>query len=174
MWDYQLLKHGHTGITELLQVLAIMYPCFLFHRPYSFSRFQCYHLLPFFLGYIITCYFVSADSKTIKEEKREELFDNLKANESLGWAVDVLDPRELSAKMLKRWIEQKLVYRLELRWFSFLKFFPYNNCNRNKINLNEISHQSAMGLIDRALKMGVLLTEVNFCPTHVRYNFFFW
>ncbi|XP_028805202.1 ribonuclease H2 subunit A [Neltuma alba] len=73
-----------------------------------------------------------ADSKTLKEEKREELFDNLKGNESIGWAVDVLDPRELSAKMLKR----------------------------NKINLNEISHQSAMGLIDRVLKMGVLLTEV--------------
>ncbi|XP_027366787.1 ribonuclease H2 subunit A isoform X2 [Abrus precatorius] len=30
----------------------------------------------------------------------------------------------------------------------------------NKINLNEISHESAMGLIDRVLKMGVLLTEV--------------
>ncbi|OIV90956.1 hypothetical protein TanjilG_16916 [Lupinus angustifolius] len=30
----------------------------------------------------------------------------------------------------------------------------------NKINLNEISHDSAMGLIDRVLKMGVLLTEV--------------
>ncbi|KAK4279507.1 hypothetical protein QN277_011281 [Acacia crassicarpa] len=73
-----------------------------------------------------------ADSKTLKEEKREELFDNLKGNESIGWAVDVLCPRELSAKMLKR----------------------------NKINLNEISHQSAMSLIDRVLKMGVLLTEV--------------
>ncbi|KAF7820433.1 Ribonuclease H2 subunit A [Senna tora] len=73
-----------------------------------------------------------ADSKTLKEEKREELFDNLKGNESIGWDVDVLDPKELSSKMLKR----------------------------NKINLNEISHQSAMGLIDRVLKIGVLLTEV--------------
>ncbi|KAI9101583.1 hypothetical protein K1719_023827 [Acacia pycnantha] len=48
-------------------------------------------------------------------------------------AVDVLCPRELSAKMLKR----------------------------NKINLNEISHQTATGLIDRVLKMGVLLTKPN-------------
>ncbi|KAI4347863.1 hypothetical protein L6164_008640 [Bauhinia variegata] len=73
-----------------------------------------------------------ADSKTLKEEKREELFESLKVNESIGWAVDILDPRELSAKMLKE----------------------------DKINLNEISHESAMGLIDRVLKMGVLLTEV--------------
>lgn len=43
-----------------------------------------------------------ADSKTLKEEKREELFESLKANGSIGWAVDVIDPRELSAKMLKK------------------------------------------------------------------------
>lgn len=73
-----------------------------------------------------------ADSKTLKEEKREELFENLKANEAIGWAVDVIDPKELSAKMLKK----------------------------NKINLNEISHNSATGLVTRVLNMGVLLTEV--------------
>nr|XP_028950800.1 ribonuclease H2 subunit A isoform X2 [Malus domestica] len=73
-----------------------------------------------------------ADSKTLKEEKREELFENLKADESIGWAVDVIDPRELSAKMLKK----------------------------RKINLNEISHDSAMGLVTKVLNMGVLLTEV--------------
>ncbi|XP_057789308.1 ribonuclease H2 subunit A [Salvia miltiorrhiza] len=73
-----------------------------------------------------------ADSKTLKEEKREELFENLKADESIGWAVDVIDPRELSDKMLRK----------------------------NKINLNEISHESAMGLIRKALNLGVLLTEV--------------
>ncbi|KDP43383.1 hypothetical protein JCGZ_26483 [Jatropha curcas] len=73
-----------------------------------------------------------ADSKTLKEEKREELFENLKANESIGWAVDIIDPKELSAKMLKR----------------------------NKINLNEISHDSAIGLVTRVLNTGVLLTEV--------------
>ncbi|CAM8989157.1 unnamed protein product [Rhodiola kirilowii] len=60
-----------------------------------------------------------ADSKTLKEEKREELFENLKAEEAIGWAVDIIDPRELSAKMLKK----------------------------EKINLNEISHCSAMGLV---------------------------
>ncbi|KAF9598601.1 hypothetical protein IFM89_028270, partial [Coptis chinensis] len=74
----------------------------------------------------------STDSKTLKEEKREELFENLKADESIGWAVDIIDPRELSAKMLKR----------------------------TKINLNEISHDSASGLVARVLELGVLLTEV--------------
>ncbi|CAM8995839.1 unnamed protein product [Rhodiola kirilowii] len=73
-----------------------------------------------------------ADSKTLKEEKREELFENLKAEEAIGWAVDVIDPRELSAKMLKK----------------------------EKINLNEISHCSAMGLVSTVLNRGVLLTEV--------------
>ena len=33
---------------------------------------------------------------------------------------------------------------------------------RNKINLNEISHDSASGLVTRVLNMGVLLTEVIF------------
>lgn len=73
-----------------------------------------------------------ADSKTLKEDKREELFESLKANESIGWAVDVIDPRELSTKMLQK----------------------------NKINLNEISHDSAMGLVTKVLNLGVLLTEV--------------
>ncbi|KAL9670699.1 hypothetical protein QQ045_008257 [Rhodiola kirilowii] len=73
-----------------------------------------------------------ADSKTLKEEKREELFENLKVEEAIGWAVDVIDPRELSAKMLKK----------------------------EKINLNEISHCSAMGLVSTVLNRGVLLTEV--------------
>jgi len=48
------------------------------------------------------CIFVGTDSKTLKEEKREELFETLKANDSIGWAVDVIDPKELSAKMLKK------------------------------------------------------------------------
>jgi ribonuclease H2 subunit A len=55
------------------------------------------------------------DSKTLKEEKREELFENLKADESIGWAVDVIDPKELSAKMLK-----KLVKNIRISSFFFL------------------------------------------------------
>ncbi|XP_068664370.1 ribonuclease H2 subunit A [Aristolochia californica] len=73
-----------------------------------------------------------ADSKTLKAEKREELFESLNKDKSIGWAVDVIDPRELSAKMLQK----------------------------DKINLNRISHESAMGLVSRVLKMGCLLSEV--------------
>jgi ribonuclease HII len=46
-----------------------------------------------------------ADSKTLKEQKREELFEDLKVNESIGWAVDIIDPRELSAKMLNKLVQ---------------------------------------------------------------------
>lgn len=46
--------------------------------------------------------FLIVDSKTLKEEKREELFENLKSDPSLGWEVDIIDPRDLSAKMLQR------------------------------------------------------------------------
>ncbi|PAN16070.1 hypothetical protein GQ55_3G033000 [Panicum hallii var. hallii] len=73
-----------------------------------------------------------ADSKTLKEEQREELFESLKVNSSIGWEVDVICPKDLSAKMLKR----------------------------SKVNLNEISHNSAMGLVRKVLDMGVLLAEV--------------
>ena len=45
--------------------------------------------------------------------------------------------------------------------FNLIMVFPCCNFNRNKIKLNEISHDTTMGLIDRVLKMGVLLTEVN-------------
>jgi hypothetical protein len=54
------------------------------------------------LAIFIIIDFVGIDSKTLKEEKREELFETLKTNDSIGWAVDVIDPKELSAKMLKK------------------------------------------------------------------------
>ncbi|KAL8528397.1 hypothetical protein ACS0TY_005999 [Phlomoides rotata] len=62
----------------------------------------------------------------------EELFESFETDESIGWAVDVIDLRELSAKMLRK----------------------------RKINLNEISHDSAIGLIKKALDLRVLLSEV--------------
>ena len=101
-----------------------------------------------------------ADSKTLKEEKREELYENLKLDKSLGWAVDVIGPRELSAKMLA------MLVVFEANGFDWLQMVVYNIIAfglfsyRNKINLNEISHNSTMGLIKQVLDMGVLLTEV--------------
>lgn len=53
------------------------------------------------VNFLFQCF---SDSKTLKEEKREELFENLKTDDSIGWEVDVIDPRELSAKMLKRYV----------------------------------------------------------------------
>ncbi|PWZ44335.1 Ribonuclease H2 subunit A [Zea mays] len=76
------------------------------------------------------------DSKTLKEEQREELFESLKVNSSIRWEVDVIRPKDLSAKMLKK-----------------------SHCFRSKVNLNEISHNSAMGLVRKVLDMGVLLAE---------------
>eukprot|EP00252_Welwitschia_mirabilis_P027558 TRINITY_DN9486_c0_g1_i1.p1 TRINITY_DN9486_c0_g1~~TRINITY_DN9486_c0_g1_i1.p1 ORF type:complete len:293 (+),score=55.94 TRINITY_DN9486_c0_g1_i1:143-1021(+) len=73
-----------------------------------------------------------ADSKTLKEEKREELFESLKSDAHIGWAVDIIDPRDLSAKMLQR----------------------------SKVNLNTISHDAAIGLVNKVLSLGILLTEV--------------
>lgn len=46
-----------------------------------------------------------------------------------------------------------------LLYLSFLTYSLYLS-NRSKINLNEISHDSAMGLVTRVLNMGVLLTQV--------------
>jgi len=72
------------------------------------------------------------DSKKLTEEKREELFELIKRDEKLGWKVDNLGPRLLSAKMLRR----------------------------EKYNLNAISHDSARGLIQGALDRGVNIQEV--------------
>lgn len=44
-----------------------------------------------------------ADSKTLTEQKREELFSVLCAcDDYVGWAVNVISPNFISNKMLKR------------------------------------------------------------------------
>ena len=43
-----------------------------------------------------------ADSKTLKEERRESLFQEIKEDASIGTAVDILDARTISAQMLHR------------------------------------------------------------------------
>lgn len=49
------------------------------------------------------------DSKTLKKEKRKELFEELKINKSIRWVVDVIDPRDLSAKMLEKFVQNSLL-----------------------------------------------------------------
>ncbi|CAN7999627.1 unnamed protein product [Ixodes pacificus] len=76
-----------------------------------------------------------ADSKTLTEEKREELVGVMEQHsESLGWMVEVISPTVICNHML----------------------------NMSKYSLNAISHDSAIGLIKQALDDGVCVTEVSF------------
>lgn len=44
-----------------------------------------------------------ADSKTLTDKKREEILETLiKANEFVGWMVDVISPNTICNKMLQR------------------------------------------------------------------------
>ena len=77
-----------------------------------------------------------ADSKQLTEEKREEIFqainnvDDFKAN--IGWAVEVIAPNSISNSMFRR----------------------------SKHSLNEVSMESAIGLINKAVELGVNIAEV--------------
>lgn len=74
-----------------------------------------------------------ADSKTLTEAQREELFKTIDDNKDfLGWVIEIHSPNVISNCMLRR-------------------------C---KHNLNTISHDSAIELINQALKDGVNLKEV--------------
>ncbi|XP_031566950.1 ribonuclease H2 subunit A-like [Actinia tenebrosa] len=75
-----------------------------------------------------------ADSKTLTEEQREALFKTLSEDNTdfIGWVIDILSPTHLSNEMLKR----------------------------TKCSLNEISHNTAIGLIQLLLKSGINVKEV--------------
>lgn len=74
-----------------------------------------------------------ADSKTLSEEQRDELFSKLNAaGDCLGWIVNILSPNYISNSMLRR----------------------------SKYNLNQLSHDTAAGLIERALEQGINIKEV--------------
>lgn len=74
-----------------------------------------------------------ADSKTLNEQQRDIIFE--KMNESLhllGWMVEIISPAYISASMLRR----------------------------EKYNLNALSHDCAIRLINTALNRGVNVTEI--------------
>jgi len=73
-----------------------------------------------------------ADSKVLTDEKRRKLFEVIKASDYLGYLVDIIGPEDMSSKMLRR----------------------------IRINLNEISHDSAIGLVQKALDQGVNVKQV--------------
>ena len=94
-----------------------------------------------------------ADSKTLTEEKREVLFEKLKADGAMGWMVDSISAAELSAKMLRR-------RALPLPPSPHLSAHAPPPRPRDKYSLNSVSFDSAYGLIQAALDAGVNLTEV--------------
>ncbi|XP_064180056.1 ribonuclease H2 subunit A [Anguilla rostrata] len=74
-----------------------------------------------------------ADSKTLTEVERENLFCKLdEAKSFVGWALQILSPNTISTSMLQR----------------------------AKYNLNALSHDAAIGLVQNALDRGVQLKEV--------------
>lgn len=77
-----------------------------------------------------------ADSKQLTEEKREIIFNDMNtleyANSCIGWAVEIISPNVISSSMYRR----------------------------TKCSLNEVSMDSAMGLIQCAIDAGVNIAEV--------------
>uniref|UniRef100_A0A1A8K3M0 Ribonuclease n=1 Tax=Nothobranchius kuhntae TaxID=321403 RepID=A0A1A8K3M0_NOTKU len=74
-----------------------------------------------------------ADSKTLTEAERETLFQKLEEAKSyVGWALQILSPNVISTSMLQR----------------------------TKYNLNALSHDTAIGLVQFALDSGVQVKEV--------------
>uniref|UniRef100_A0A1B6DU10 Ribonuclease n=1 Tax=Clastoptera arizonana TaxID=38151 RepID=A0A1B6DU10_9HEMI len=74
-----------------------------------------------------------ADSKALTPEKREQIFNKLcEVNDYVGWMVEVISPNSICNSMLQR----------------------------QKYSLNQVSHDSAIGLIERALNSGVNIVEV--------------
>ncbi|XP_010791074.1 ribonuclease H2 subunit A [Notothenia coriiceps] len=74
-----------------------------------------------------------ADSKTLNEVERDNLFQKIDESKSyIGWALQILSPNTISTSMLQR----------------------------TKYNLNAISHDTAIDLVQYALDSGVQLKEV--------------
>ena len=77
--------------------------------------------------------FGCADSKTLTEDQREELFEKISTlKESCGWAVEIISPNSICNSMFKRM----------------------------KHSLNEVSHDSCIGLVRKALSLNVNVTSV--------------
>ena len=70
------------------------------------------------------------DSKQLTEAKREQLWDQIQTCGFIGWRIRVLEAKEISEGMLRR---------------------------HNKYNLNAMSHDAAIGLVQGVLASGVNL-----------------
>uniref|UniRef100_A0A2P2I321 Ribonuclease n=1 Tax=Hirondellea gigas TaxID=1518452 RepID=A0A2P2I321_9CRUS len=75
----------------------------------------------------------AADSKTLTEVQREKLFEQMnKNNDYIGWSIEIISPVFISNCMYKR----------------------------PKVSLNEVSHNSAIGLIKRVIAAGANIQQV--------------
>lgn len=110
--------------------------------------------------------FPLTDSKTLSEDERENLFERLRESKNyIGWAVKILSPNTISTSMLQRCVSD---WRSEISNFfsSFCRVYNFQfNANvlfsfRTKYNLNALSHDTAIGLVQFALDSGVQLKEV--------------
>lgn len=74
-----------------------------------------------------------ADSKTLTEKKREAIFDKICSEKDyVGWKIEIISPNIICNRMLQR----------------------------QKYSLNQVSQDSAVGLIQKVLDDGVNVTEV--------------
>lgn len=73
-----------------------------------------------------------ADSKTLTEARREELWSELQASGFIGWKIRVLQAAEISRGML----------------------------GKHKYNLNAMSHDAAIGLVREVIELGVNLRHL--------------
>ncbi|XP_020286351.1 ribonuclease H2 subunit A [Pseudomyrmex gracilis] len=74
-----------------------------------------------------------ADSKSLTEKKRDEIFDNIcQHKDKIGWAIEAISPNVISNSMYRR----------------------------TKVSLNEVSMLSAIGLIQGAIEAGVNVAEI--------------
>jgi ribonuclease H2 subunit A len=80
-----------------------------------------------------------ADSKTLTEEAREKILEKLNGEKDFcGYALKVLSPHTISTGMLKRYLDVKLKFYAKIKNLNL----------RDKYNLNELSHDTAMSLVD--------------------------
>lgn len=120
----------------------------------------------------------TSDSKTLTEAERENLFRKLDESRSyVGWALRILSPNTISTSMLQRYFALTVIHS-ETGIFLFCshpnKIIAFL---RTKYNLNSLSHDTAISLVQYALDSGVQLKEV--CKQVIlmklkTHTFFFW
>lgn len=80
------------------------------------------------------------------------------ANSYVGWALQVLSPNTISTSMLQRY--QHTHCHTHGDFHELLLLTQRSAFVRTKYNLNALSHDTAIGLVQYALDNGVQLKEV--------------